>query len=479
MKKLCKFFSVVLLSFMILGIVIGYAAVADTLVVSGHAEYMEKPYQGVYITDVSVYSRSGATSTECEYIKPTNLKTAVSVSSRNATVTYKITVHNNTDVTYWYLGATAFEDYGSNSLLNASGGVSISERDSTSQNSDAFDSSDWIPPQTMRVFYATYTFGANAQGNVSLLVNFNFGIHMDAVHDSFAAILNDKVSPYGYNYLSSLFDSEYKEDGRTTLGNVGEHTDEFRNIFGSNPTINIDGEEKPVTIMIERRNVDGNTSSGDKYSTGTLTGCEYTMYLTVENLSSAGKTVTVYAVTYTCGADGVWRQIGELYEGYSTVVDYDTTDGVYNGAVNVSAWKASQNDYTVTDKISYKVGYEQGTEYDKLNTIDQLMSTKDQEFYNKVNNNSQDLLKPVCQILYSYRHNNGQYVESINSNNVDKAGYAALKVAFDKIKPYCLIANGAQEVKVQNANSLTRAELICLLEEIQMAYDYYRAVNTN
>jgi len=52
-----------------------------------------------------------------------------------------------------------------------------------------------------------------------------------------------------------------------------------------------------------------------------------------------------------------------------------------------------------------------------------------------------------------------------------------LKVAFDKIKPYCYIGNGAQEVKLQNANMLSRAELICLLESIQNAYDYYQSVN--
>ena len=63
------------------------------------------------------------------------------------------------------------------------------------------------------------------------------------------------------------------------------------------------------------------------------------------------------------------------------------------------------------------------------------------------------------------------------SNRVDKDGYAALKTAFDKIKPYCLIANGAQEVKIQNASSLSRAEFIQILEEIQNAYDYYKAVN--
>ena len=82
-------------------------------------------------------------------------------------------------------------------------------------------------------------------------------------------------------------------------------------------------------------------------------------------------------------------------------------------------------------------------------------------------------------ILYSYTHSNVQYTQTENDSNRYKQGYDALKSAFDKIKPYCLIANGAQEVKVQNASSLSRAELIQMLEEIQHAYDYYLAVNLN
>ena len=96
---------------------------------------------------------------------------------------------------------------------------------------------------------------------------------------------------------------------------------------------------------------------------------------------------------------------------------------------------------------------------------------------NAVNNNSSKLLLPVCNILYSYVHSNGKWIESMNSTNMFKDGYDSLFEAFGKIKPYCYIGNGAQEVKIQNANSLTRAELIQLLQEVQHAYDYYLSVN--
>ncbi len=457
----------------------GYASLNDELTVSGEG-VAKAPEPALYITSVAVVSQRGASSEGCSYILPTNLQTEVAVSSVGATVTYEITVYNDTDITYWYLGPTAYDKFGQNSLVGATNGVSLVSKDNENASSTVFDEKDWVPPQTSRTFYVTYTFGRVAQGSVSLLVNFNFGLHMDAVQDEVLNVLNDKISPNGYTYLSQVFDEVYAETGATVIGNMGEHQEVFDRIFGADLTVNVNGEERPVTIMIERKDVDGNASSGDNYSgSGAPVGCEYTIYITTDELSSPGGKATVYAVSYTCGSDDVWYQIGELYEGKSTVEDYDATDGEYDGAFDVDSWKAVEKTYVVTDKISYKVGCEQGTQYDKLSTLEEIMSAKDQEFYNKVNNNSGDLLKPVCQIVYSYRHNNGQYEESQNLANSGKEGYAVLKTVFDKIKPYCLIANGAQEVKVQNANSLTRAELIRMLEEIQHAYDYYKSVNPN
>ena len=83
----------------------------------------------------------------------------------------------------------------------------------------------------------------------------------------------------------------------------------------------------------------------------------------------------------------------------------------------------------------------------------------------------------MCTTLYYYEQRNGHYYEYENVSNAANPGYAELKAAFDRLKPYCYIGNGAQEVKLQNANSLSRAELIQMLEAIQMTYDYYLAVN--
>ncbi len=480
MKTYLKVLLGITLSFMCVFASLGYAGVSTQLEIFAHAETTPAEPEGIYISHVSIYKTDGVSVTEFGQVLPTNLQSTVQVNKANASVTYEITVHNKTDVTYWYLGTDVMKEIASNSLINSLGGIYIMTDDNATASSSYFNTSDWIPPQTERIFYATYTFGENAQGAVSTLVNFKFGMHMGSVSDGFLKVLNDKNSVYGYYYLANAFNEKYRNEQSTVIANIGDEEEIFNNLFGTELSINVNGVNVPVTVLVERRDVDGKDTTGDSYGiSGAPTACEYTLYLTVDNLDSPGGKATVYAVSYTCGADGVWYQIGELYEGESTVEDYDTSDNKYEGAVDVEGWLAVPKEYNVTKDISYKVGYEQGTEYDKLKTIDELMSTNDQEFYNKVNNNSEKLLKPVCNILYSYVHNNGQYIESERLSNKHKSGYDALKAAFDKIKPYCYIGNGAQEVKIQNASSLSRAELIQLLEEIQMTYDYYMAINPN
>lgn len=478
MNKLIKIITSILFSFSFIFICVGYATLYDSFTITGKLEVKPLKFEGIYISSVKEINKSNVSFVSYEHLNPTNLKTDVNASNKGASVTYEVTVHNNSSINYWYLGLTYDQAYEKNPLIGANNGIIITTKDGESNNSSAFDTSDWVPADTYRTFYVTYTYNSNALGYISTFINFKFGVHMDSVQDEFLKVLNDKNSKYGYYYLVDSFENQLKETGKTTIGNVGDDKVIFDNVFGGNLTVNVNGEEKPVTIIISRKDIDNNPSSGDNYSNdSSKVGCEYTLYVTVDNLNNSNSSSIVYAVSYTCGPDGTFYQIGELYEGTCDVTDYDTTNNTYEGSFDITSWDATPKEYYVTDSITYKVGYEQGTEYDKYDTLEQLMSAKDNEFYNKVNNNSSNLLKPVCNILYSYRHNNGQYIESINESNLYNDGYNILKVAFDKIKPYCYIGNGAQEVKLANASSLSRAELIPLLEAIQKAYDYYLEVN--
>ncbi|MBE6696813.1 MAG: hypothetical protein E7587_10245, partial [Ruminococcaceae bacterium] len=84
------------------GLCVGYATLTDNLTILGSAHVEGKPFEGVYIYEVEFVSASDAVALDHTYVHPTNFGCLAS-TSRPGSVTYKITVHNNSDITYWYL----------------------------------------------------------------------------------------------------------------------------------------------------------------------------------------------------------------------------------------------------------------------------------------------------------------------------------------------------------------------------------------
>ncbi|MBQ2768859.1 MAG: hypothetical protein IJF44_02660 [Clostridia bacterium] len=416
------------------------------------------PKETLHITAVELLSSSGAENVSVHFTHPTYLATTISTSRTGGNVTYKVTVWNNTGVTYWYLGPSFEQDFESNNLIGISNGITVTTKDNSDDTGSTFNNADWVPPYTTRDFYITYGFGSSAQGlYLSTLLMLEFGIKMDAVHDQFLAILNDRTSANGYHYLTEIFEQRYEETGSTVIANVGEDEEIFDNLFGGQLTINVDGEVKPVTMMIRRENVDGRTT-GDNYDSG-LTGCEYTLYITVDALDSPTGEAIVYAVSYSSGGvgitDGTWYQLGQLYEGTAPLESYG--NGV---AFDYTQWEATAKEYEFIGGKTYKVGYDQGDQYDKLKTIEQIMSANDQDVFNDIDNTG--VLRKVYSIVYS-------------SSNYNKPGYEGLRTAFESAAPFYDVYNGGQEVKVRR--NATRAEILPYMIAIQHALDYYNQVN--
>ena len=483
MKPKIKALLCIALSVLCLLSCIGYASISDTLQIGGSASVNPpKEPEGIYISNVEFYTSSGVETTGEEIILPTNLRASVNVTSQNASITYAVTVHNKTDMTYWYLGQEIEPSVHSNASIK-SGDITISTRDGASANSTAFDSADWVPAQTERVFYVTYSFNSAFRGkSVTTLVNFSFGFHVSSVSDAFLKVLNDKTTDYGYKYLTNEFDKNYAANKSTVVANVGEEKEIFDQLFGENLTVNIDGTDRPVTVVIERKDVDVNPNTGDKYSVNNgPSGCEYTVYITVDDLSSSGGKATVYAVSYTCGADGTWYMIGELYEGTASIEPYENSNNSKDLAFDVDSWRAVYKEYTVIGNITYKVAYSDGERPEQFTTITELMSEFDSRLFNNINNNQNSMLTKACHIVYVFQKNNsGQQIELENPQNSEKAGYTELKKAFDSLKPYLNLDNGASNVRLEysTASKLSRAELIRKLEDVQATYDYYLAVNS-
>ena len=449
MKKAHRIILTVAVCLMTYLMTVGYAALTDTLTINGTAEVQGKPFKGVYIKQVRLSSATNVSVSENDFVLPTNHKTTADASRSNATVTYEITVHNNTDVTYWYVGPQWSNDYGQNALIGAGGGVSISTKDQLSDSSATFNTEDWVPPQTERVFYVTYTYGANALDPCSTMVNFRFDIHMDAVHDEFLSVLNGTKSPGSYEQLKAVFDAQHAQNGSVTI-TTESHPEVFAAFF-EDLMVNIDGTERQASVVIRRENLDGDATTGDAYANGTPKGCEYTLYITVEPLTPGTKP-TVYAIAYSKGADGMgsgWYQVGELYEGTALVKA--------DGSIDYANWTATEKTYKIADKIEYKVGAPNGDQYAIMKTMEQLISAEDQNFFNLIDN--ENIFKKVYDIIQKHKGS-------------DDPAVVGLRKAFEDASIFYNNFNNGQEFKVVR-NTYTRAEIIHALKKIQSALNYY------
>ena len=279
--------------------------------------------------------------------------------------------------------------YDQNSSIGANSGITIVTKDHQNDSSQTFDSNDWVPPQTYREFYVTYHFGSNVPIICSLMVNFHFDIRMDAVHDEFISVLNNIKAPNSYDNLSDVFDQQYAKDGSVTI-TTESHPQVFQSLF-EDLMVDIDGTEKQAHVVIRRENMDGSASTGDDYDGSGPKGCEYTLYITVESLTPGTKP-TVYAIAYSCGADNMgdgWYQVGELYEGTAPIKA--------DGTIDYQNWIATQKTYEIADNIKYNVGMQNGDQYDIMKTMEQLISAKDQDIFNDIDNT--DIFRKVYRIL--------------------------------------------------------------------------------
>ena len=418
------------------------------------------PREDVHITAVEYLSSTGNVSavTQVESL-PTKFISQVNISSTgNNSITYKITVFNNTDVTCWYLGVSPYSVLPDNELIGTNGGIAITTKDKLSDTSATFNTEDWIPPRTTRDFYVTYNFGNNATGELTTMVEFAFGVHMDSVQDSFLKILNDKVSANGYNYLASVFEGKYADGKGNVIANVGDDEEIFNKLFGGELYIDVDGTPTPVTVMIQRKDVDG-TANGDSYAGGS--GCEYSLFISVPSQNQGG-TATVYAVSYTCKNSGdeagVFYQLGQLYEGTAPVEDYD---GVEDGAFDVDSWKATAKEYDLGYGLTYKIGYAQGNHFEIMKSLSELMSAKDSEFGNKINGN------PLFKNVYN--------IVKANPDSQDPA-IVNLRNAWNDIEPYFVIYNNGGTIWY-DSNACTRGEILPYIVHLGDAYEYYLQVH--
>lgn len=385
MKKWMKILLGISLSFMCVFSSLGFAYLSDSLRISGTAK-TDIP-AGLFITAVSTESTSNVDDYNITYLQySTTVDASIDRSrSGSGSVTYRITVLNNTSLTYSYRGIyyqTNLDGYNGNSYVatsnnNSKIGVVCSLASATAKDKKV------DPGETME-FTVTYTVGRNLNANTDwkTLINFQFGINVDGerealevIESKFVNILNTTST---YEQLIDALDNKF--DGRQEwtsnyIGNVTGSSSEdsvaVNTIFAGQLQITVGNENMDATVLIKHENLDGNTLTGDDYvATNTSNGgvfrgygCEMTLYLTIDPLDKAGAYVPVYAVVFTCDRDAngnqtsEWYRIGSTYAGTANVVTYDGGNGT--GSFVTDNWIADRATYQLLEGYSFNINGEE------------------------------------------------------------------------------------------------------------------------
>ncbi len=462
MKLWAKIVIVSVLSLSVLFVGLGYAALTDNLTVSGDLRF-DIP-SGLFITSIEESTQSNVDSQSATYIGySTTIDCSIDKTQGNnatGTVSYRVTVYNNTERVYAYRGL--YYQTSSDGLDSAyNGNDSISEtagNRAISVNVDFGENSSIIQPHEQLTVTVTYTLGSRLDASTAwrTLINFQFGINVDSpeeaidsVVNQFSNVLNSSAT---YEQLIDQIDNKY--DGRgwtaTYFGNVaGSSNDDsvaINTLFAGQLNMLINGVERPVTVIIKRENIDGNTNTGDDYTVtnGTSTtsgyGCEYTLYMTTEDLNSYNSYPTVYAMVYTCDRDadgnlGEWYMIGEYYEGTAQVVGY--IGGTSGGSFDTGSWRAVSQTLSPSEEYSYSIA--------NNSTINTIVTAKDES----ANRAFQALLDDAYVIL--------------TENKYAGTGMVALEQLYERMADiYTIGADGAPTV-----NDVSRAVLIPYIQQME------------
>ena len=373
----------VIFSLMFSFIAFGYAALTDTMGIRGTAE-VNTP-EGLFITAITRKSQSGLdvyTSTFAEYSTTVTTNLSKSSDRTAGSVTYIIRVFNNTKYEY------AYRDLYYQTTVYDNSYIVQNQNSNPSKNINIvtkFPNGSIVAPGDFLDFEVTYTLGSDrntfrANKTFNTLVNYRFGINVEteaAARDAIAAkFLNILNTTSTYEELVDVLDNKF--DGRQEwtsnyVGNVGNATSDdavaVNTLFAGQLQMIINGQVKPASVLIKHENLDNNTKTGDDYvatnsSNGGVFrgyGCEMTLYLTTDPLTTANGLAEVYVCVFTCNRDdsgnivGGWYRIGDSYKGKANIVGYNGESGG-TGSFVTDNWISIADTYTVTEGYTYSVG---------------------------------------------------------------------------------------------------------------------------
>ena len=382
-----KTIGILLLVFMTVFMSVGYAQLTDFLQVTGKAD-VSIPY-GLFITEVTQTGESNVEHHTLSFL-PYSTTVDLTLNKKDDTtsgsswrpqttkyagsVTYEITVYNNTEYEYAYRDLYYQKSDYDNSY------VAKQASDDKLSVVTSFPYGRVVAAGGHLRFTVTYTVGKNMDYSTDwrTLLNFQFGINVDSidkaadiVYSKFLNILNTTST---YQQLIEVLDDKF--DGEQTwtsnyVGNVGNAIDNdmmtVETLFAGQLVMMVNGQQQQARVIIKHENIDDNElTTGDDYSLNyswgpyTHTGCEMTLYMTVDPLDTANGWAPVYAAVFTCDRDengnkvSNWYKIGDSYEGQANIVGYKGEYGA-TGSFVTDNWISYAGTYKVTEHYSYQV----------------------------------------------------------------------------------------------------------------------------
>lgn len=369
MKMWIKAILGISLSFMCLFTCVGYAAVSGNVVINGNVE--AEPPKALFITSVGGGN----------YLDPATLAYSGTIVTSNLTLrenasgiyeaSFTITVFNNTTDSYYYHSMIhgTYTNESGDTVAYSNDDIVLDVVDETLKKGDELKAGE----QKTFTVNASFKDGVdvnNASKELFSIINYYFSTTQPDPEDTgggeaavsglltrFPEILND---PQEYQELSQAMNANWSHP--SYVGNVvssweilDDDTALIQDLFGVALSLNIDGEEVPVTVIIQRKNVDGNENTGDDYrgTFRTIKGCEMMLYMTPVKPSSVsgGTYIETYVITYTKQGDGDWYQIGEMYKGTAQVVGYVSGSTSFNDSINPSSWRQDETKKTIEQLI--------------------------------------------------------------------------------------------------------------------------------
>lgn len=330
-------------SFAILFSAIGYAALTTSMTVSARA--VSGVQEGVFITEVAVLSGDGTVNS---HVGTVLSSTQTLENNASATVSYQLTFYNSDSVAYAYketLSPTAGEEgYDNANIKYTVSNVTVGQQ---------------IAPGAHLTVNVTFSYANSADRadrTLRSVLNFRFVPPSDIVavrgaDQRFEEILNTPTLLDDLLKRMDTVTSVWDPNGRADnsyVGNVVGSTSDDSAVLNQLFTVGevnylvmeIEGEEKPVTVLIKREDLDGKATTGDE------DGNEMTIYMTAETIGNSP--VTVYAAVYTKDntvSGSEWRQIGQLFEGEADTNRYSGWFGSRD-SFNTDTWLSTKEYYS-------------------------------------------------------------------------------------------------------------------------------------